>query len=347
MKKFLAAMASFAALAGAAPAVSAPTQPCASPSSTAAVCVLRSVPSPLTGVVAPSVSTIGLDGWGPPPVSVLRANGYKFGAAYLSYTPSKNWTLAAVRAYRKAGLGVVMVWETSQFRAESGEAGGVADAREAARQAAALGNVAGPIDFAVDFDATCSEITDYFRGVHLVLGARDNAYGGETSVSCVHGQHLVGGQNWMTYAWQAGRPWLSASVAPLEQFLNGNTYDLDRAIAPRYGQVFVSVVNPTSVLDRTRRHILVRAFSPVWGAPRLVVASEFNTVNTWDKFGCKRPVHRWVCVTSLDHAKALESRVVFVAHHKGRNLRLFAHPPRWGVNRLGRRHLILHGITGV
>lgn len=180
----------------------------------------------------------GLDfAWGAPGVARMRAFGAKFGASYLSYDGSKGWTQrpGLVSEYHRAGIATVGVWETTANRAGQGCAAGHSDAVEARRQAAALGNTNRPIDFAIDFDASGSQVDGYFRCAHGILGSRANAYGSYYALKylCAHG--LVGHTNWQTYAWSRGQ-WLPASCAPLEQYLNDSSVDYDRAIAADYGQ---------------------------------------------------------------------------------------------------------------
>jgi hypothetical protein len=167
----------------------------------------------------------------------MHALGAKFGASYFSFDSSKGWTQrrGLVAEYHRGGIATVGVWETTAERAGQGCGAGSADARQAARQAAAVGNKTRPIDFAIDFDATGGQVAAYFRCAHSVLGDRTNAYGGYSPLQYLCTHRLVGHQNWQTYAWSGGR-WLPASCAPLEQWLNGSAVDYDRAIAKDYGQ---------------------------------------------------------------------------------------------------------------
>lgn len=206
------------------------------PADEALQCVLPPVPSRLNLAPAPFVHGVDF-AWGAPTVAQMHAYGARFGASYFSYDQSKGWARrpGLVASYHAAGIATVGVWETSAGRAGQGCGAGAADAREAARQARAVGNTSRPIDFAIDFDAEGRQVDSYFRCIHQILGARTSAYGGYYPLKylCAHG--LVGRTNWQTYAWSAGQ-WLPASCAPLEQYLNGSSVDYDRAIAADYGQ---------------------------------------------------------------------------------------------------------------
>jgi hypothetical protein len=207
-----------------------------SPVDEALQCILPPAPPKLQ--LAPSPFAHGVDfAWGAPSVQRMHELGAKFGASYFSYDPSKGWAQrpGLVSSYHAAGIATVGVWEATAARAGEGCGAGASDAREAARQAAAVGNTNRPIDFAIDFDASGSQVDGYFRCAHYVLGSRVGAYGGYYPLKylCSHG--LVGRTNWETYAWSASQ-WLPSSCAPLEQYLNGSSVDYDRAIAADYGQ---------------------------------------------------------------------------------------------------------------
>ena len=199
-------------------------------------CVLQGLPRPSTRLGAAKPVAFGVDyGWGNITPARAKAMRLAFVASYLSPDVSKNFTAAEVEAFHAAGIKTVDVWESTATRATGGFAAGVADARAAKAQAAALGNTFRPVLFAVDCDCAGTQITGYFRGARSVLGSRVDAYGGYRQVAFLVSHHLVGSENWQTYAWSGGR-WLPASVAPLEQYLNGSTFDDDRAIRVPYGE---------------------------------------------------------------------------------------------------------------
>lgn len=223
-------------------AIAAPNALCASPSSTMN-CVLAGLPAPPSYSISPQ-EVLGVDyGWGNITPAQATALHLAFVASYLSNDPSKNFTAATVSAFHAKDVKTVDVWESTANRATEGLTAGEQDARAARAQAAALGNTTRPILFAVDCDCTDLSILPYFQGVHAVLGARADAYGGYSQVLFLHSQHLVGNENWQTYAWSEGH-WLPGTVAPLEQYLNGTTYDWDRAIATPYGQFPWSAPKP-------------------------------------------------------------------------------------------------------
>lgn len=192
--------------------------------------VSRSAPAP--------GSQYGVDfAWGGPrSCSALKAIGAKFAWSYWSYdTSGKNWTVALINQLHACGIATVGGWETTANRAQQGYSAGVSDAIEAARQARVDGNTNGAITAAVDCDCSGASILAYFQGWHHILGDRGNAYGGYYQILYLSQHGVVGHLNFQTYAWSGGL-WLPASIAPLEQYLNGSTYDNDRAIAPNYGQ---------------------------------------------------------------------------------------------------------------
>lgn len=199
-------------------------------------CVLQGLLRPSGNLGASKPVAFGVDyGWGN--VTPARAKAMRLGfvASYLSPDVSKNFTLAQVKAFHADGIKTVDVWESTAARATEGFAAGAADARAAKAQAAALGNLSRPVLFAVDCDCAGSQIAGYFRGARSVLGSRVDAYGGYSQLAFLSSQHLVGSENWQTYAWSGGR-WLPGSVAPLEQYLNGSVFDEDRAIRVPYGE---------------------------------------------------------------------------------------------------------------
>jgi hypothetical protein len=245
----------------------------------------------------------------------LRAIGARFAASYFSSDISKNWTRVAVNADHAAGIATVGVWESSATRAEQGYSAGVADAKAARSQAAAVGNTTRPIDFAVDCDCAGSAILGYFQGAHSLLGSRTNVYGGYNQVLYLYQHGVVGHENWQTYAWSGGR-WLPASIAPLEQYLNGNAFDNDRAIARAYGQwpyVQPKPVDPHRYdrLDKARR-----TFKDSKGHS-VARAREDKTAKAWITHKCLSPARRPVCKSSVFHLRLLRGRLVSLhKHHK-------------------------------
>jgi hypothetical protein len=185
----------------------------------------------------------GIDfGWGGPSVGTFRANGWTFGASYLSTDLSKNWHVGQAKEYAAAGIARVFVWETTAARSLSGCSGGRSDAGSAWSQSRPLN--ARVIYFAVDFELQPSEVSavkSYFRCASQVIGVnRTGAYGGIFTISTLFNSKLIG-YGWQTYAWSGGR-W--DGRAQLQQWLNGNSFDYDRAVAPDYGQTPFAAKKP-------------------------------------------------------------------------------------------------------
>jgi hypothetical protein len=190
------------------------------------------------------MTTRGVDySFARPAPSALYAQGFRFVARYLSGGHSaKDLTQAELRILRAAGLSVVLVWEVGGAAAKGGFVQGVADAKAASAQVAALGLPAGgPIFFAVDYDAQGANLAiavAYINGAASVLGvSRTGVYGGLRVIAgCLDAGACKYG--WQTYAWSGGK-W--DARAQLRQVLNGQTVaggtvDLCEAVADDYGQ---------------------------------------------------------------------------------------------------------------
>lgn len=201
-------------------------------------CALANQPAPSLRVPHASLSTTIAGGdfaWGSVSASTARSLGWRFAASYLSGT-SKDWTPSSLAAYHALGIATVAVRETSADRALQGCAAGRADALSSVAELNADGAPKGtPFTMAIDFDASGPDVAPYFACAHQAVGDRENAYGGYRPLGYLCSRHLVGHLNWATYAWSGGL-WPPASCAPLEQWLNGSTWDHDRAIAAYYGQ---------------------------------------------------------------------------------------------------------------
>ena len=172
----------------------------------------------------------------------IRKAGKVFVCRYLATLPnSKCITGAEAANLLGAGLKVVLVWETVSNRILSGHAGGTADAREADRQATALGMRGIPLYFACDFDAAEAQqgaINDYLRGAASVISLRRTGlYGGYWPVSRAFTAKVIT-YGWQTYAWSGGH-W--DTRAQLQQYRNGvrlgpADVDYDRSTTADYGQ---------------------------------------------------------------------------------------------------------------
>jgi hypothetical protein len=171
----------------------------------------------------------GIDyGYARPSESGLHSEGYRFVVRYLSYdngiTHGKILFGGEANAIQHAGLDLVVVWEFDAADALGGFGAGVADAKEANRQALNAGMPPDrPIYFAVDFDATPGDqtaINAYLDGAASVIGRhRVGVYGDYYVVerSFDAGKATYG---WQTYAWSGGQ-W--DSRAHIRQYLNGVT----------------------------------------------------------------------------------------------------------------------------
>lgn len=324
-KRIIAAVAAALVIAAAAVAVILTHQsPSKCSGETTMQCVLKTQPAPPKTYSVTPGSRYGVDfGWSGVSASYAKSIGAQFGASYLSPDGSKNWTRSAVNDYHAAGLGTVAVWESTATRAEQGYSAGVADAQAARSQAAALGNTSRPIDFAVDCSCSGAQVAGYFEGVHAVIPHRDDAYGDYDVIAYLHSHGLVGNDNWQTYAWSGGR-WLPSSYAPLEQYLNGASFDNDRALRADYGQWPYTAAKPKpkpqtldqklslSRLDATVRH---------FGKDH---AQERNTVRTYVRAHCERSLVkgkrtgryvRKACVSSAAHLNKLHERLVSLHKH--------------------------------
>lgn len=213
-------------------------QPQCTPQDVSLQCILQEQPPPLPilRVGAPAIG-YGIDfAWSCPPPGPAGFGGsnYTFGASYLSYDASKNWSRACVNEWHSRGAATVAVWESGATEATNGYAAGRSDAGVAAAQAAYLGEpLDRPIFFAIDCDCSTGQVISYFQGVASRIGvARTGAYGGYWPITGLIDAGAIR-YGWQTYAWSGGR-W--DSRAHLEQYLNSNAVDYDRAIAADYGQ---------------------------------------------------------------------------------------------------------------
>lgn len=209
-------------------------------------CALRNQTPPVTAEQPPFAQHVfqhGVDfAFGAPSASFMHSHGWSFGASYLSTDPGKNWQLGQFRSLQRGGIAGVAVWETSAERALGGCGAGRADARSAWAEAKPFGFRV--IYFAVDFELQGSHagtVKSYFRCAAQVGGAnKTGVYGGIFTMEVVLDSGTVH-YGWQTYAWSGGR-W--DGKAQLQQFLNGNQFDYDRAVAADFGQTPYHVVKP-------------------------------------------------------------------------------------------------------
>jgi hypothetical protein len=174
--------------------------------------------------------------------AAMKSAGKHFACRYLATLPnSKCINKAEASGLLRAGLSVVLVWETTADRVLSGHGGGVADAREADRQARGLGMAGIPLYFACDIDSGPGQqgaINGYCSGAASVIGHnRTGLYGGYWPVSRAFSAGVIR-YGWQTYAWSGGN-W--DRRAQLQQYRNGvklgpADVDFDRSMATDYGQ---------------------------------------------------------------------------------------------------------------
>lgn len=170
----------------------------------------------------------GLDfAWSHPGPAAIRAfcGPDGFVCRYLSWDKTKNLSASELAAYQAAGIKVVLNWEYLTGAPANGYAQGVADAREALRQATALGlpvDDDNPIYFSCDEDlgpASQPAVNEYYRGCGDVLGGRlrVGAYGSYYVLARTFAAGKIKWL-WQTYAWSNGQ-WLAG--AHIRQVQNG------------------------------------------------------------------------------------------------------------------------------
>lgn len=167
----------------------------------------------------------------------LAALGKHFVVRY-----TRNVTAAELAADRAAGIGTVLVFETSGVDFTGLSAQGRADATLAQSQLAAVGVPNAPVYFAIDASTSLlQDVNDYLQGCCAVLGkARVGVYGDYSVVTAAHAGSWCA-YFWQTYAWSGGS--LNNSVH-LYQYsnsvtLSGAVVDLDQTVVSDvdYGQV--------------------------------------------------------------------------------------------------------------
>lgn len=290
-------------------------------------CVLATQPPPNVGATPKTAPTVyGLDfAYGNISAIAARDQGAKFGVSYLSNDPGKNWPRSLIDSYHAAGLATSAGWESTATRSLQGCAAGASDARQASAQLAALGAPAGqPFWMAIDFDASGPDVAAYFHCASQAEPGRVNAYGGYRPLLYLHEHGDVGNLNFQSYAWSGGL-WLPASIAPLEQYLNGQAFDHDRAIAANYGQWPYQATKPKPTIHS-------KAFK-VYPLRRFKInhtmVSERRTVVRWRAERCRNPVERKVCRVTRVHLEWLAGRLSTLAHT--RPGRIDWRPFHWGI----------------
>lgn len=186
--------------------------------------------------------------WARPTVAQIKATGAHWVARYFSNDPSKNLHANEVAGYPAAGLGIVVVWETTTGRAQAGHAAGVADGQAAETQRKAVGLPSDMVlHFAVDEDTSWASVAPYFAGVATVIGQhRTGVYGGYT---VIEGAAAAGYRYlWQTTAWSAGRWSSHATIRQTGGTTLAGGADWDTATMPDFGQ-YPRPTTPTPETD--------------------------------------------------------------------------------------------------
>lgn len=176
------------------------------------------------------MAEIGYDCATPVSVSAAASYGYTFAIRYLAPLDAKyDWKrfkLSEKDALWARNLGVLLVWESYATRANEGFQAGVADARDAAAQATALGYPPDvPLFFACDTNTTADQARPYFAGVASVRPCC-GAYGGIRVVDPLLADGTVR-WTWQTCAWSVDpitRQALVSQTAHLYQRLHPTTH---------------------------------------------------------------------------------------------------------------------------
>lgn len=286
-------------------------------------CVLASQPEPKRLLFElPAGQLYGIDfGWQGISASHAQELHARFAISYLSDS-SKDWTRGLLDDYHRAGIATVAVWETSGTRALDGCDAGRQDAQHAAAELKALGAPAGqPFTMAIDFDAESAQLAQigaYFRCASNAEPGRVNAYGSAYAIDYLHANGVVGNLNFVTYAWlyRTNGQWPPTSVAPLQQYLNGSSFDNDRALAANYGQWPYTAPRPRPTIHSKAFRIYPLRRFRIHGHK----LSERRTVVRWRAHDCQNPVHRRVCVVTRRELRWESQRLVTLARRRHNRL---------------------------
>ena len=186
----------------------------------------------------------GLDySWARPDPWALRRAGVTFVIRYVSHVAGKGTTKGELQALGDAGIDVGLVYEREAGRMLDGLEAGKVDASFAHRLARDVGIPDGrPIYFACDQEVSSpgqlEACDNYTIGAtdelgHLGVGV----YGGYELIEHLHA-HNACNYLWQTIAWSAGR-WSSHAQLrqiAIERAVANSLVDIDRAIAPDFGQ---------------------------------------------------------------------------------------------------------------
>lgn len=175
----------------------------------------------------------------------LRDNGLAFVCRYVSNPGNgKNLTQPEIADWAAHGIGIVVVFEQGQRNALEGAGRGAADARLAQSQLDTLRIPGAPMYFAVDFEASSSQmatVAEYLRAAAGIVGLdRAGVYGSYSVVRNALDQGLVR-YAWQTYAWSHGHLDERAHIYQYHNDvrISGVEVDRDRTVGSDtdYGQV--------------------------------------------------------------------------------------------------------------
>ncbi len=173
--------------------------------------------------------------FGRPNLDQLWNAGYRWVSRYLSWLPnSKVINKAELDALRARGFQVMLNWEYDARDQLGGASAGTAHAKEAVRQALALGYPAGcTIYFAADWDATeaqQTQINAYMSAAKVIVhaaGYRIGIYGGyyvvKRTLDAGHADDA-----WQAFAWSGGQWDDRAAIRQVQNGLKVGGADVDR-----------------------------------------------------------------------------------------------------------------------
>lgn len=204
---------------------------------------------------------------GPLNPEAFKKQGVEFVVRYLAGGKGggKELTKTEADMWSKAGVGVVLVWETYASRATRGYDAGYYDASIAFPQAESLGMPDGkPVYFAVDVDTSGASVDAYFRGVYDWL-RKNSSDGQATSRIGIYGgydpvKHIMRAgyakYGWQTRAWMYGRGWLPNVMQQhaFGVYIDGVETDVNRVPLDEYGQwTSTRVHSGTEQVDKSAR----------------------------------------------------------------------------------------------
>jgi hypothetical protein len=214
--------------------------------------------------------------WSHPGGAALQAAGVKAALRYLSHDAPKTLQRPEADDLHAHGIAMGVVYEDTATRASDGHQAGVTDALNALKMT--KGQLPGytdlampqdrPIFFAVDFDATWTQVSDYLAGAGLAIGKqRVGVYGGRNIIDAAY----AAGYRWLwqAYAWSdvGNRGW--SPVAQIRQQLattdiNGVQCDVDIAVVPDFGQWYPDQTVEDIVTPQDKQDIIDGVYNKIF-----------------------------------------------------------------------------------